>query len=81
MEDIRQIENSFDKAVAMIRLSKTIDDAQEYFMALAENHTEVTLTFKNTAPFVTVFLGNGPHAKIGFGSSVAGALLDAMKSA
>jgi hypothetical protein len=80
MEDIRNIDNPFDRALAMIRLSKTIDDAQEYFMGVAKNYSEVTFTFKNEKPFVTAFLGKGSDQLIGFGPSVAAALADALNT-
>lgn len=62
----------------MVRLAQSMDDAQAYFMMLAERHEEVTFTVKNEAPFVTAFLGKGPEAKIGFGPSFAAAMGDAM---
>ena len=65
----------------LIHLSNSIDTAQAYLMNLAEKHGgEVTLTIKNEAPFVTVFLGKGSEAPIGFGSSVAAALANAVEN-
>lgn len=61
-------------ATDMIGLAMAVDKAQAYFMALALNHEEITLSFKNEQPFVTAFVGKGPDAKIGFGPSVAHAI-------
>jgi hypothetical protein len=65
--------------VKMIQLARSMDNAQEYLMLVAKNHGEITLTFKNEIPFVTIFLGKGPEAKIGFGNSVAGAIANALE--
>ena len=62
----------------LARLSMSVDDAQEFFMKMAENHKEITLTFKNEEPFVTVFLNKGKDVLIGFGNSVAVAVQDAL---
>lgn len=64
----------------MINLAGAVDNTQEYMMQLAKRHGPITVTFKNEEPFVTIFLGEGSEAPIGFGSSVAAALLSAMKS-
>ena len=68
-------------AIELIQLSRIIDDAQAYFQALAKVHGgEVTFTFQSNPPYVTAFLGKCPNAAIGFGSSVAGAMLNALTS-
>ena len=65
--------------IDMMALSRHIDCAQEYFMNVAKNRgDEITLTFKNESPYVTVFLGKGAEAPMGMGDSVAAALSDAM---
>lgn len=66
----------------MVELSRSVDATQAYFMELASinDREEITVTFKDKPPYVTVFLGKGPNAPIGMGNSVATAILDAMKS-
>lgn len=64
----------------LVALSHSIDDTQAYLMSLSRTWGEVTLTIKPEAPVITVFLGKGSEALIGFGSSVALALKSAMDS-
>lgn len=63
----------------LMKIFVSMKNTQEYFMMVAEKSEEVTLTFKNEPPYVTIFLGKGPEAPIGVGNSVAEAILDVME--
>lgn len=72
--------NRFDPTnlAHIMRLGNSVTDATAYFIAMAGNHDgKLTITFSCESPRVTVFLGDGPEAPIGFGESVPEALADA----
>lgn len=62
----------------LVKTAVSLNNTQEYFMMVAKTYGEVTVTYKNEPPYVTIFLGKGPEAPIGLGNSVAEAILEIM---